>query len=283
MLTGLGDKLAYMSTLSERVHAALEAADMDQSDLARRIGVSSVAVNNWCTGATKSIKGENLLKAASALKVRPDWLAYGNGPMRATQAAFIWHADGGGETPPIDLLASLEGQEGNAGVATAQMGISSNPAAQVPLGSSIRTYETVEELDPDSYVLVDRYDVQLSAGCGNIQWVVNEKDPISFRARWFQQKRLNPDHCKALYVRGRSMEPKLEDWDTVLIDTSQTAIVDGEIYAVCLDDEFFIKTVQRIAGGVLLKSENPDFANIEVTGERMNTLCIMGKKVWRGG
>jgi len=156
-------------------------------------------------------------------------------------------------------------------------------APVIPPGAAIRTYEAVEELNPDSYVLVDRYDVQLSAGCGNIQWVMNEKDPISFRARWFQQKRLNPEHCKALYVRGRSMEPKLEDWDTVLIDTSQTAVVDGEIYAVCLDDEFFIKTVQRIAGGVLLKSENPDFSNIEVTGERMETLCIIGKKVWRGG
>ncbi|MTD32610.1 XRE family transcriptional regulator [Paludibacterium denitrificans] len=85
MITELQDKLTYMTTLSERVLLALESAKMDQSDLSRRVGVSSVAVNNWCTGATKSIKGENLLKAASALGVRPDWLAYGTGQMLATR------------------------------------------------------------------------------------------------------------------------------------------------------------------------------------------------------
>jgi transcriptional regulator with XRE-family HTH domain len=50
----------------------------------------------------------------------------------------------------------------------------------VPQGLAILSYETVEELDPESYVLVDRYDVQLSAGCGNIQWAINQKDPLSF-------------------------------------------------------------------------------------------------------
>ncbi|MCG8998137.1 S24 family peptidase [Laribacter hongkongensis] len=156
-------------------------------------------------------------------------------------------------------------------------------SATAPDGSSIAVYENPDDLDSDSYVWIDRYDVQLSAGCCNLQWVINRKDPISFRVRWLQTKHLNPKNCKALYVRGRSMEPKLEDWDTVLIDTSQTEIIDGEIYAICLQDEFFIKTVERIAGGVKLKSENPDFESIEVRGNELGALRIIGKKVWRGG
>lgn len=82
MATRYGVKLAYMNTLKERINAALDAAKMDQSELARAIGVTSVAVNGWCTGATKSIKGENLLKAAQALGVRPEWLASNRGPMK---------------------------------------------------------------------------------------------------------------------------------------------------------------------------------------------------------
>ncbi|WP_179140838.1 helix-turn-helix domain-containing protein [Chromobacterium haemolyticum] len=81
MILSIGCKLAYMTPLSERIQAALEHAHMDQSELARRTGITSVAVNGWCTGATKSIKGENLLKAAAALKVSPQWLAYGKGTM----------------------------------------------------------------------------------------------------------------------------------------------------------------------------------------------------------
>jgi len=236
----------------------------NRSDLAKFLDESPQTITNW---QSRGIPKGKILEVAKAVGVSPDWLATGNGAMLV-----------GGYSPEADDIVALL----QSGRLAASVRLTP-PVPAIPPGAAIRTYEAVDELDPDSYVLVDRYDVQLSAGCGNIQWVMNEKDPISFRARWFQQKRLNPDHCKALYVRGRSMEPKLEDWDTVLIDTSQTAIVDGEIYAVCLDDEFFIKTVQRIAGGVLLKSENPDFANIEVTGERMAMLCIIGKKVWRGG
>ncbi len=152
-----------------------------------------------------------------------------------------------------------------------------------PAAASIRPYLSLDELDPDQYVMVDRFDVFLSAGSGNFQWVINQKDPLAFRARWFQQKRISPEHCKALYVRGRSMEPKLEDWDTVLIDTTQTNIIDGEIYAVSLGDQFFIKTIHRLADGVLLQSENPEFENIAVKGEQLEQLRVIGKKVWRGG
>jgi len=193
---------------------------------------------------TRGVPQAKITSLARAVKVLPDWLETGSGPKTLGEVSA---------------------------------------SALIPAGAAISTYEDPEDLDLESYVWIDRYDVRLSAGCGNIQWVVNAKDPISFRARWFQTKHLNPDECKALYVRGRSMEPKLEDWDTVLIDISQIEIIDGEIYAVCLKDKFFIKTVQRLADGILLKSENPEFENIEVRGEQLDQLCIIGKKVWRGG
>lgn len=89
MITALQCKLTYMSTLSERIKLALEMAGIDQSELARHIGTSSVAVNNWCTGATKSIKGANLLKASNRLGVTPEWLASGVGPMQADSGPKI--------------------------------------------------------------------------------------------------------------------------------------------------------------------------------------------------
>lgn len=152
-----------------------------------------------------------------------------------------------------------------------------------PEGSKIAVYDDLSELDPDKYVLIDRYELNLSAGTGNVQWVINTKDPISFRARWFQNKRIDPSKCRALYVRGRSMEPILEDYDTVLIDISKTQIIDGEIYAVSIGDEFFIKIVERTSDGVLLISANKDFKDIEVKGEDLESFKIIGMKVWRAG
>lgn len=245
----LGVASVPMSTAYERLLAAAKekfpGVVETPADLGRLLNESSQTLTNW---KTRGLPGSKITKLAKAVGVLPNWLESGEGEKRL-----------GEETPKADVSVSI------------------------PSGASIRAYETVDELDPASYVLVNRYDVQLSAGCGNIQWVVHEEDPISFRARWFQHKRIKPENCKALFVRGRSMEPKLEDWDTVLIDTSQREIIDGDVYAVCLSDEFYIKAVHRKPGMVVLRSYNKDFEDIDVAGEQLNQLCIIGKMVWRGG
>ena len=97
-----------------------------------------------------------------------------------------------------------------------------------------------------AYVTVDRYNLELSAGNGHLQWVVHEQDPLAFRSRFFQARGLKADKCKALYVKGDSMEPFLFDGDTVLIDTSATEIrKDGDVYALFYGDEYRIKRVNR--------------------------------------
>ena len=55
---------------------------MGQAALARACGLSKPTVSNWLGGRTKDLKGPSLLAAAKALKVNPEWLASGKGPMR---------------------------------------------------------------------------------------------------------------------------------------------------------------------------------------------------------
>ena len=150
-------------------------------------------------------------------------------------------------------------------------------------GASIRVYDSIDELDPDSYVFIDVYDVKLSAGTGNAILSANKEDPIGFRRAWFERKRLSFRDCKALHVRGRSMEPALNDWDTVLIDTSDTEIVDGDIYALIYKGKLFIKSLFQTRNGILIKSENPQYENIEVPDTELDQLKILGRKVWRAG
>lgn len=153
----------------------------------------------------------------------------------------------------------------------------------VPDGASVGVYDDPGSLDPEAYVWIDRFDLKLSAGNGNAQWVIKEKDPISFRRGWFAQRRLVPEHCKAMYVRGRSMEPVLNDWDTVLIDTDDREVIDGEVYAVIYRGSLYIKTLERMGGGVRLKSENPAFDPIDVPEQELGNLQVIGRKVWRAG
>jgi phage repressor protein C with HTH and peptisase S24 domain len=64
-------------SLSERITRAMEAADLKPSELARRVGVSPSAVNQWQGGG--GIDGPNLIRVALATEVNPIWLGLGKG------------------------------------------------------------------------------------------------------------------------------------------------------------------------------------------------------------
>lgn len=70
-----------MSTLAERLTAAIAHASITQAELARRVGISAPSVNGWFSGKAKFLRGENLLAAARALGVDEGWLATGRGQM----------------------------------------------------------------------------------------------------------------------------------------------------------------------------------------------------------
>lgn len=72
-----------MQTLQERLKRAMAGPPrVTQAALARACHITAPSVNDWISGKTKSIEGENLLNAAAFLKVSPLWLATGKGPMR---------------------------------------------------------------------------------------------------------------------------------------------------------------------------------------------------------
>jgi len=75
-----------MSTLAERLATAMKNANISQAELARLCGVRPPSVHGWLNGKSKFLRGENLLKAAAALRVSEDWLATGQGsPSRDEQ------------------------------------------------------------------------------------------------------------------------------------------------------------------------------------------------------
>lgn len=65
----------------DRLNFAMEAADVDASELARRMGVTYQAVKKVLDGRSNAFSAPNNAKAAQNLKVSSDWLATGRGPM----------------------------------------------------------------------------------------------------------------------------------------------------------------------------------------------------------
>ncbi|MFZ7141594.1 XRE family transcriptional regulator [Avibacterium avium] len=137
----------------------------------------------------------------------------------------------------------------------------------------------------DNYIKIDMYDIKLSAGTGNLAWFINDEDPVLLRKSWFRRYNINPDSCKAMFVKGSSMVPDLENGDTVIIDTDDIDIEDGEIYAVSYKQRLFIKRLMRTENGIQLISSAEGYPPIDIdeSMETPDSFRILGKKVWRGG
>ncbi len=117
---------------------------------------------------------------------------------------------------------------------------------------------------------------------GNSVWVSqSEHDALIFKRAWFAKRLLKPDHCRALRILGKSMEPDLLDQDVILLDITAQHIVEGEIYAVIYKNVFLVKKIKRTKEGLMLISSHPDFETFEVTEN--SDLIILGRKIWRCG
>lgn len=104
----------------------------------------------------------------------------------------------------------------------------------------------------------------------------------AFRADWMGAEHVSERQSVLMDVRGDSMEPLLKDGDTVLVDQSDTAVMDGRIYVVTLGDELRVKRLQKTLRGYVLRSENSRYADIIIEGNDLDALKIHGRVRWVG-
>lgn len=66
--------------MGERIRKARKKASLTQKELACECNVTTAAVGQWETGASKTMKPENLFSVARATGFAPQWLGTGQGP-----------------------------------------------------------------------------------------------------------------------------------------------------------------------------------------------------------
>jgi len=139
-----------------------------------------------------------------------------------------------------------------------------------------------EEFD-EEFALIPGYHVCVSAGMGSI----NDNEPIkrhlAFRKKWLSYRKLSPDCLVVVFAKGDSMEPTINNGNSILVDTSTKALSDGSIYAIRLGDQLYAKRLQkRFDGSVELISDNKEYNSQIVPKEELEQLDIIGKVVWIG-
>lgn len=86
--------------LSDRIKQRRTALFLTQGELAKKVGVSRVAVSQWERGDT-SPKGENLFSLSNALDCRAEWLIDGKGDLNLKPASNVIAAEAGSHKIPV--------------------------------------------------------------------------------------------------------------------------------------------------------------------------------------
>lgn len=212
-----------MKTLQERLiwaraqKAERSGADFTQQDLASRAGVTQGSIAHLESGRTKTSR--SLTRIAAALGVTTEWLADGKGdPFAPT-------------TPDTEQTRF--------------------PGAMSVRGSS--------DESPSHIAVRKITEFKLSAGLTGFQVELDHQNGGIWElpTRWLDRKGLNPVHLIAIEIKGESMEPNLYDGDLIVINTADTRLVNGEVYAVNYEGEAVVKRMIREGGQWYLCSDNP--------------------------
>jgi phage repressor protein C with HTH and peptisase S24 domain len=242
-----------METVGDRIAYLIKKKGMKQTVLAKKIGVSSQAVNQWISGSVKKISGENIVKLAKALQTTPEWIISGS-------------ASKGFEFGSTKTIIDAERVE------------ESPPAP----------YDPVYSLG-DEYVFIPRYEAGISAGHGyhNGDYVEISKTH-AYRLDWIRKHSLHPEDLCVIEALGHSMEPRISDGDVLLVNRADKEFQSGKVYVLSFPNEGLrVKRIHRLADGrIKISSDNPDKAQYPdeyYSPEEVAHLNIVGKVVQRSG
>lgn len=104
----------------------------------------------------------------------------------------------------------------------------------------------------------------------------------AFRKDFMGIEHISAAHSVLMDVVGDSMEPLFSEGDTLLVDKSDVEVMDGKIYVVTLGDELRVKRVHKSLSGLILRSENPKYPDIHVTGPDLENFVVHGRVRWCG-
>jgi phage repressor protein C with HTH and peptisase S24 domain len=149
----------------------------------------------------------------------------------------------------------------------------------------ISTYDSLDELPPESTVLIPRFDLTLSAGDGRHPWHVEEREPIPFESSYIRKINAKPKNLIAVKITGHSMEPRLFDGDMVVIDKADKHVpASGGVFALVYAKEMLAKRLFALPdGSISVVSDNTAYKSFDVSLEQLEQIDIIGRVKYRSG
>lgn len=206
--------------------------DISQKEFGEKFNITPNTLRRYETGVNPPTT-DFILDVCEKYKINPIWLLLGEGPK---------HLE------PDEISDTLKGAKKAAPSQTASHTPSRRATDIQPSQTQIPQWENP---DPEMFYYVPMAKAKLSAGGGMFVLTEDISDYYAFRKNWLNRVASSPDSVVLMTVQGRSMEPTIRDKDTVMIDTGRTEIIEGQIYALRLDETIMLKRLTLRPGGVV--------------------------------
>ncbi len=151
----------------------------------------------------------------------------------------------------------------------------------------VSVWDDSTPLDDDEVSVPFLKEVELSAGSGRTAVQQSSTKRLRFGKYTLKNQGVDPEAARCVCVSGNSMEPVLRNGSTVAIDTSNTRVVDGDMYAISHGGQLRVKQLYRLPGGGLRvrsfnRDEHPDeeYSNAQIRDQEIE---ILGRVFWSGG
>ncbi|WP_434927185.1 XRE family transcriptional regulator [Shewanella sp. HL-SH2] len=161
--------------------------------------------------------------------------------------------------------------------------IRSRVEANAEWAGPMETWDSNTPLSDDEVEIPFYMEVELAAGHGIAEAIEFHGPKLRFAKSTLRKSSVDPTRAACVRVNGNSMEPVLPNGSTVGVDTSQTNVIDGKMYAINHDGMLRIKTLYKLPGGGLrLRSFNTDeWPDERYEGDAaIKQIKIIGKVFW---
>ena len=303
-----------METWQDRVRSVMKEKRVTQDALTDVLGVSTRgAVGHYLSGRREP-SADQLRSLAEFLGVNISWLLLGTGPKTSglfenmiKQVAKTHRRPGEENLSDREVYdrveAELERKQGyldhahdlqtgqydqDAGSveedqAAYQEYVKRNPD-ELEFFGHMDAWDSNTPLDEDEVELPLFREVELAAGAGQTQVIENHGAKLRFAKSTLSRAGVVEENAACAFVRGNSMEPVMPDGTCVGVNTGDTTIRDGEIYAIDHDGMLRVKYLhRRPGGGIKIVSQNAsEHATEEYSAQDVidNNIRIIGRVFW---
>lgn len=231
------------TTLAERLKEARKMRGLTQKALGDLVGVSQAAIQKIEVG--KALQTTKIIDISNALRVRPEWLDSGEGPMLAVGEDEA--------VPSKDMWGTVD------------------------------AWDERTPLKEDEIEVPFLKDIELACGDGTFQAEDYNGYKLRFSKATLRRVGAQDGSVLCFPAHGNSMEPVIPEGSTVAINLNDKKIVDGKVYAISQDGWNRLKILYRVGPNKLsIRSynhlehpdEDADLDSVQVIGRMFWTSTI---------